>query len=151
MANVRYKVERAATWEKVDEAAHAGVRCIKDGGTNNVKAKQTWDVYTENEIQYWIVSELTPPKLVGYVRLLAVSTTGLHRTWIVDYVWPTLYEPVLQVAKEMDGTVLCKEFSVADDLFAKNWPRMMLTFPKLEKFPYHNQPITESTWCVVPK
>jgi len=145
---VKYQVEKATLWEQVNEAAGVQMRCIFGGRPNHERAKQTWEVFSStDDVIYFLVRK--NHVLQGYVRLLCVSEGSPVKTWIADFVSPSIYEPVVLAAKEVDGTLLVKGFGSEDDLLAKPWPRFGASWPKLEKYPYHNTQIMESTWMVV--
>jgi len=147
---MRFSVEKATSWEQVAEAAALENRCIMLSRQNHDKAKQTFDVYTNTDdvIYYLISTAMNPKVLKGYVRFLCV-TSGSIRTWIADFISPTMYEPVVLAARCMKGAVLVKEFACDDDLLAKNWPQFTISFLGLNKYPYHNTQLSESTWKVV--
>ncbi len=151
---MNYSVEKATTWDQIKLASVVDNRCISEGRANFPKAEQTWDVFSKSDdvIYFLLKGKDYHTSLIGYVRLLCVSSvTGLHRTWIADYISPSLYEPIILAAREVSGSILVKTFGCNDDLLVKDWPVFSSTFPKLEKYPYHQTPIAESTWMVVKK
>ena len=140
------------TWEQVNEAAKVNHCCIAEGKPNNLRAIQTWDRYhSADTVLYYLLRKMQyTSELAGYVRLLQVSShTAVPKTWIVDYCSPSSYEAVLLAAREVEGTVLVKQFAVTDDLIAAHWPRITLTFPRLGRFPYAIVSTTENRWLVV--
>lgn len=148
---MKYKVTKAETWDEIDAAASVNTRCIRGGANNNVKARQTWEVFSvTDDCIYFIIRLIVGSTLAGYVRLLCVSASmGSQRTYVTDFVSPSLYEPVILVAQTMEGTVLVKDFSVEDNLLVAKWPRFSATWPKLDRYPYHNTPISEGMWMAV--
>lgn len=145
---MKYKVEKAETWEQVCEASVIQTRCIRPTAGNHDQAQQTFEVFSKsNDIIYFLLKENST--LRGYVRLLCVNSGNAPKTWITDFVSPSLYEPVVLAAREVTGTVLVKEFQADDDLLIKQWSRLGAAWPKLERYPYHCTPVTESAWLVV--
>ena len=152
---MRFTIERANTWEDINGAATIDGRCIGFGKGNHDKAKLTWELYNEfNDCIYFLIkSKEYPVKVIGYVRLLCVGITPI-KTWIADFVSPSKYEPVYLVAQHIKeyykGCVLVKDFVSDDDILKNYWNKFSTTFMKLEKYPYHQTPISESGWFIVP-
>ena len=149
----RYRVARAQSWEQVNEAACVGARCIRDGAGNNVKAKQSWDVYSSTEdCLYYMIWIVAGNALAGYLRLLCVTgSSDRPRTYVADFYSPSLYEPIILAAQSLEAAVLVKDFTADDSLLVEKWPRFCARWPKLDRYPYHNTPISESAWMAVVK
>ena len=147
-----HTITKAETWEQINEAAQINSRCIRDGGMNGVKARQTWDVFGDTNVLYYLISNVDTSQLIGYLRLLLVSgTNSVPKTWVVDFVGPSDFNIVAEVAKLVDGVVLVKIFSGTETEISKTWPRLCAQFPKLDQYPYHQAGNSETTWMVVPR
>lgn len=147
-----YKLQRVSTWSEVEEVASLGQTCIRpDGGSNEPRARQTWDVFapTGDVIYFLIQDGERPNQNVGYLRLLRASGTGAASTWIVDFVRPNSYEPVLLAKELVEGTLLAKSWGNED--VKRSWPVIQAGFPKLARYPYKAQSGAEheSSWLVV--
>lgn len=151
-----YRIEVAETWEQVDAAAYVDRKCIREDGPNNAKARLAWDIFKrDGSLLYYIVRcehvHPGPPPpvshdhLCGYVRMLRVAT----QTWVVDYVTPASFEILVMVAQVIDGAVLAKQFIAGDFELVRGCPRITVSFPRLDMFPYRIQHATESQFVVV--
>lgn len=155
-----FKLERATTWEQVEQAANAAKSCIAPERGNWQKARLTWMAFGEGDpaqarcIYYRILEANYPSNLVGYLRLLKVSVQSSYvnsdtTTWAVDYCSPFHYRIVAEAKKQLQRPMLVKSPGVDDSVLANPWPRITVAIPALDSYPYHNQYSHEATWLVV--
>jgi hypothetical protein len=148
-------VREAQSWSEVEAVAAAVSTCVRPGGQNWEKAKQTWEQFRspgwQPQVRYFIRDE--PP---GYVRLLLLSSRHAENpTWCVDFVKPPSYQMVLAV-REMIGrdgkppVLLCKGWDCVDSNLSQQWTRLNISIAGFEVFPYSFAKATTTTWMVVP-
>ena len=147
-------VSRATEWVQIEEAAKVAKACIAPSGANWNKAKDTWEEFALGDnpaVIYYLVKANTQ-SLLGYLRLmLAHKVCFGPLTWLVDFCTPFSYEAVVLASQEIEGTVLAPSRVTDDSAFTKSWSRLTLEIPTLERYPYHQHGVHESTWVLVPK
>jgi hypothetical protein len=159
------EVTRAEIWEQIEEAAgpEGASTCIGCSKPNWNKAKNTWEQFgigDNPDVLYFIVHAKnhgffgkTPTiDILGYVRLLnTTQDRQLLATWVVDFVRPSSYTPIILASQQLRGTVLAPRFGTTDDICTLGWSNVTTAFPKITEYPYRIRSGEECTYLVVPK
>jgi len=140
-----YSVTRVSDFSEVMPVANRLGKCIGSHGANHPNAQKSWDIFGETELAYLLVRRRGESEDIGYIRMLKVGAD----TWVVDYVCPSSFEIVVLAAEQLEGTVLAKQYTAGDSGMVDACPRIMVGFPRLDRFPYRIQRPEESTYIVV--
>jgi len=140
----------ANTWEEIETVTDKAETCIAPLGTrawigqNHDRAKETWEKH-RGRVRYFLVGNN------AYARIIRANQQEYqYPTWIVDYMKPTDYLLVAQIAQRIQGALLVKDFTATNQDITKGWQRLTTEFSSLKIFPYTAQSSDESTWLVVP-
>jgi len=150
----RLRLIKAAKWSEVEQIATTLTKCIRpDGGSNNPRAKQTWDTFgSTDDVIYFVAHPTGVIEPQGYIRLLRVlgfAQGASNPTYVADFITPSLYTLVKLAKEQLPGaTIWCKSFTAEDEVWVKGWPRARAAFVKLEMYPYHVQNSGESEWIM---
>ena len=142
-------ITEANTWEEIEAVTDKAQTCIAPIGkrswlgTNHDRAKETWEKHRDR-VRYFLVGDR------GYARLIRANHQEYqYPTWIIDYMMPTDYLLVAQIAKRIQGALLVKDFAATNQDIVQGWQRLTAGFSSLKQLPYTNQSNEESTWLVV--
>ena len=143
-------IVEANTWEEIQAVTDLAETCIAPIGkrswlgANHDRAKETWEKHRDR-VRYFLVGDNS------YARVIRANRQEYqYPTWIIDYMKPTDYLLVAQVAQRIQGALLVKDFAATNQDIVKTWQRLTTEFSSLKQLPYANQSSDESTWLVVP-
>jgi hypothetical protein len=144
-------VSEVTCWEDVEHAALVAGTCIKPGGVNNERAKESFEA---GGVRYFIQESRDARFLwdvVGYIRLHKVSESSTNCLWIVDFGTPFSYRAIRLVRQQLGAPLLAHKLAADDFDLAESWPSLPLKLSKASEFKFHQcQGTYESTWLVVP-
>src|ERR671918_1511559 len=89
------RVAETSSWPAIERAAQAVGACIKPGGVNNERAKESFEA--GEGVRYFLQESRNAQyqwTTVGYIRLHRVSENPGNQLWIVDYASPFWYRSI---------------------------------------------------------
>jgi hypothetical protein len=144
------RVTETAVWSDIEKAATAAGTCIRPGGVNNERARESFEA---GGVKYFLQETRNPQyqwTAVGYARLHQVSERTDTELWIADYVVPFCYRAVRLVWKQLESPLLVHKWASDDWDLAENWPSLPLKLSKVSEFKFRQcQGSYESIWLLV--
>lgn len=142
-------MREAETWAEVEAVTAKMPVCIREGGGNHEKAKETWENLWPANVRYFLKdANLAGEPTGAYARLLRVSRSHYQSaTWVVDYAAQFDMDDIIEVARRLEnGVLLVKTWVPGHE---HGWSKLTLGFPCLSEVPYSLTKASESQWYVV--